>query len=122
MNERFHKWGEWQLRSTTDFELEFATILAVGGRCFFADQPYPDGTLEPAVYEELRQAHEFEARASNLFLERRWCPMWRYLPVPRLNSSGRWAAAAILDASSMARSASITARAGPIASTAPIWR
>ena len=61
MNERFHKWGEWQLRSTTDFELEFATILAVGGRCFFADQPYPDGTLEPAVYTELRRAHDFVA-------------------------------------------------------------
>ena len=62
MNERFHKWGEWQLRATTDFELEFATILAVGGRCFFADQPYPDGTLEPAIYAELRRAYDFVAQ------------------------------------------------------------
>ena len=62
MNERFHKWGEWQMRSTTDFELEFATILAVGGRCFFADQPYPDGTLEPAVYAELRRGYDFVAQ------------------------------------------------------------
>lgn len=62
MNERFHKWGEWQLRSTTDFMLEFATILAVGGRCFFADQPYPDGRLEPAVYERLQQAYQFVAQ------------------------------------------------------------
>lgn len=62
ITERFHKWGEWQLRSTPDFELEFATILAVGGRCFFADQPYPDGTLEPAVYAELRRAYDFVAQ------------------------------------------------------------
>lgn len=62
MNERFHKWGEWQMRSTTDFELEFATILAVGGRCFFADQPYPDGTLEPAVFAELQRAYDFVAQ------------------------------------------------------------
>jgi hypothetical protein len=62
MNERFHKWGEWQLRSTTDFMLEFATILAVGGVCFFADQPYPDGSLEPAVYESLRQGYDFVAQ------------------------------------------------------------
>jgi hypothetical protein len=59
MNERFHKWGEWQMRATTDFKLEFATILAVGGRCFFADQPYPDGTLEPDVYTRLAEAYAF---------------------------------------------------------------
>lgn len=59
MNERFHQWGEWQLRSTTDFKLEFATILAVGGTCNFADQPYPDGTLEPAVYDALREGYDF---------------------------------------------------------------
>jgi hypothetical protein len=59
MNERFHKWGEWQLRSTTDFKLEFATKLSVGATCFFADQPYPDGTLEPEVYARLREAYEF---------------------------------------------------------------
>ncbi|MCP4164397.1 MAG: hypothetical protein GY759_00710 [Chloroflexi bacterium] len=59
MNERFHKWGEWRLRPTADFLLEFATILAVGGHCFFADQPYPDGTLEPEVYRQLKQGYEF---------------------------------------------------------------
>lgn len=59
MNERFHKWSEWQLRSGTDFLLEFATILAVGGTCFFADQPYTDGSLEPAIYEELRKDFEW---------------------------------------------------------------
>ncbi|MCO6450978.1 MAG: beta-galactosidase trimerization domain-containing protein [Caldilineales bacterium] len=59
MNERFHKWGEWQLRSSTDLLLEFATILAVGGRCFFADQPYPAGDLEPEVYRRLRPAYDF---------------------------------------------------------------
>jgi hypothetical protein len=62
MNERFHKWGEWQLRSTIDFKLEFATLLATGSMCFFADQPYPDGSLEPAVYERLREAYDFVAR------------------------------------------------------------
>ena len=59
MNERFHQWGEWQLRSTTDFKLEFATILAVGGTCNFADQPYPDGALEPAVYDALHECYDF---------------------------------------------------------------
>jgi hypothetical protein len=53
MNERFNGWGEWQFRSPTDWSLEAATIVANGGRCFFADQPYPDGTLEPSVYHEL---------------------------------------------------------------------
>jgi hypothetical protein len=62
MNERFHKWGEWQVRSATDFKLEFATLLAVGATCFFADQPYPDGSLEPVVYEKLREAYDFVAR------------------------------------------------------------
>jgi hypothetical protein len=59
MNERFHKWGEWQLRSTTDFKLEFATKLAVGATCFFADQPYHDGTLEPDVYARLGEGYDF---------------------------------------------------------------
>ncbi|MFC3748236.1 beta-galactosidase trimerization domain-containing protein [Paenibacillus sp. GCM10012306] len=59
MNERFHGWGEWQIRPTTDWKLEMATILAVGARGFFADQPYPDGRLEPAVYRELGAVHEF---------------------------------------------------------------
>lgn len=59
MNERFHQWGEWQLRSTTDLKLEFAAILTAGGTCNFADQPYPDGTLEPAAYDALREAYTF---------------------------------------------------------------
>lgn len=59
MNERFHKWGEWQMRSLTDFKLEFATILAVSGRCNFADQPYADGRIEPEVYRRLRCAYDF---------------------------------------------------------------
>jgi hypothetical protein len=59
MNERFHKWGEWQARATLDFKLEFATKLAVGASCFFADQPYPDGTLEAEVYDQLREAYTF---------------------------------------------------------------
>ncbi|MES2308943.1 MAG: hypothetical protein V4507_08795 [Verrucomicrobiota bacterium] len=59
MNERFHCWGEWQTRSLTDWKLEFATILANGGKCFFADNPYPDGTLEPRVYELLKEGYQF---------------------------------------------------------------
>ncbi|MCC3373242.1 alpha-L-fucosidase [Cohnella sp. REN36] len=59
MNERFHGWGEWQMRSPTDWKLELATALAVGGRFFFADQPHPDGTLEPAVYRHLRDVHAY---------------------------------------------------------------
>jgi hypothetical protein len=61
MNERFNKWGEWQLRSPIDHKLEFATILALGGTCFFADQPYPDGSLEPAVYDQLQETYAFVA-------------------------------------------------------------
>ncbi|WP_438347703.1 beta-galactosidase trimerization domain-containing protein [Paenibacillus sp. FA6] len=59
MNERFHGWGEWQIRSHTDWKLEMATILAVGARGFFADQPYPDGTLEPTVYRDLEKVNAF---------------------------------------------------------------
>lgn len=59
MNERFHRWGEWQTRSALDWKLEFATILANGGTCFFADQPYADGSLEPEVYRELKSGYDF---------------------------------------------------------------
>ncbi|MCL6458758.1 MAG: beta-galactosidase trimerization domain-containing protein, partial [Gorillibacterium sp.] len=59
MNERFHGWGEWQMRSLTDWKLEMTTILAVGARGFFADQPYPDGRLEPAVYRDLEYVYSF---------------------------------------------------------------
>jgi len=68
MNERFHKWGEWQLRSTLDFKLEFATKLAVGASCFFADQPYPDGTLESEVYTRLGEAYDF-VKAREAFVQ-----------------------------------------------------
>lgn len=59
MNERFHAWGEWQYRSPTDWKAEAATMLAVGARCVFADQPNPDGTLEPSVYAALRDVYGF---------------------------------------------------------------
>ncbi len=59
MNERFHTWGEWQMRAVTDWKLEFATILANGGCCFIADQPYPDGSLEPSVYKSLKKSYQF---------------------------------------------------------------
>jgi len=58
-NERFQGWGEWTIRETTDFKVEFATILAIGARCFFADQPWPDGTLEPEVYRRLLEGYDF---------------------------------------------------------------
>ena len=53
MNERFNAWGEWQVRAATDWRLEIATVVANGGAPFFADQPYPQGTLEPAIYRQL---------------------------------------------------------------------
>ncbi|TVY02185.1 alpha-L-fucosidase [Cohnella terricola] len=59
MNERFHGWGEWQMRSPTDWKLEMATKLAVGAKCFFADNPYVDGSLEPAVYKDLKDVYAF---------------------------------------------------------------
>ncbi|MBB6669121.1 beta-galactosidase trimerization domain-containing protein [Cohnella nanjingensis] len=59
MNERFHGWGEWQMRPPTDWKLELATVLSVGGRFFFADQPHPDGTVEPTVYRHLREVHDY---------------------------------------------------------------
>lgn len=58
MNERFNGWGEWQFRSPVDWALEAATVVANGGRCFFADQPYPDGTIEPAVYRDLAPIYQ----------------------------------------------------------------
>jgi len=58
-NERFQGWGEWTIRETTDFKVECATIMANGGRCFFADQPWPDGTLEPEVYRRLKETYDF---------------------------------------------------------------
>ncbi len=74
MNVRSHRWGEWQLRSPVDFKLEFATILAVGGRCFFADQPYPDGTLENAVYRSLTDGYTFVAEREDLVRDARVAP------------------------------------------------
>jgi len=58
-SERFQGWGEWHLRETTDFKIECSTILANGGRCFIADQPWPDGTLEAAVYQRVKETYEF---------------------------------------------------------------
>ena len=69
MNERFHSWGEWQTRSAVDWQLEFATILANGGRCFFADNPYADGSLEPAVYRQLKPCYDFVKRLEPLCRE-----------------------------------------------------
>ena len=58
MNERFNGWGEWQFRSPTDWLLEADTVLANGGRAFFADQPYTEGSLEPTVYRDLTGVYE----------------------------------------------------------------
>ena len=57
--ERFQGWGEWTLRETTDFKMECSTTIANGGRCFIADQPWPDGTLEPAVYERVKETYDY---------------------------------------------------------------
>ena len=62
MNERFNAWGEWQVRAATDWRLEIATVVAVGGAPFFADQPYPQGTLEPAIYRQLAPIYAEVAR------------------------------------------------------------
>ncbi|TVY02974.1 beta-galactosidase trimerization domain-containing protein [Cohnella terricola] len=59
MNERFHAWGEWQCRPLLDWKLEAATMISVGARCVFADQPYPNGLVEPRVYEDLREVYSF---------------------------------------------------------------
>ena len=66
MNERFHCWGEWQTRSALDWKLEFATILANGANCFFADQPYADGSLEPEIYRQLKPCFDFVKRLEPL--------------------------------------------------------
>ncbi len=57
MNERFNAWGEWQVRAATDWGLEARTVVAHGGSAFFADQPYPQGTLEPSIYRDLGQVY-----------------------------------------------------------------
>jgi len=50
--------GEWQLRSNDRLQARVRNDLAVGGTCNFSDQPYPDGTLEPAVYDALREGYD----------------------------------------------------------------
>lgn len=66
-NERFQGWGEWTIRETADFKVECATIMANGGRCFFADQPWLDGTLEPEVYRRLKETYDFVKPRENAY-------------------------------------------------------
>ncbi|WP_201401799.1 beta-galactosidase trimerization domain-containing protein [Kaistia sp. 32K] len=58
-NIRFHKWGEWQLRDAEDMIVDSAATLAQGSSTYFADQPYPDGRIEPAVYEVIKEVNAF---------------------------------------------------------------
>lgn len=69
MNERFQGWGEWHIRETTDFKLECATIISNQGRCFIADQPWPDGTLEPAVYARVKETYDFVKAREDVYRE-----------------------------------------------------
>lgn len=58
-NIRFHKWGEWQLRDAEDMCVDSAITLAQGSSTYFADQPYPNGKIEPAVYDVIREVNNF---------------------------------------------------------------
>ena len=59
MNTRMQHWGDWTLRPTIALQLECAAALANGARCFLADRPYHDGTLEPAVYKAVSETYQF---------------------------------------------------------------
>jgi len=57
---RFHEgWGDWTWRPAEMLKAEMAAILAAGGRCCIGDQIYPDGTIEPAVYETIGEVFSF---------------------------------------------------------------
>lgn len=56
---RTQNWSDWTLRPLPALEVECATILANGGRCVIGDRPYPDGSLEPAVYGTIGGTYEF---------------------------------------------------------------
>jgi len=57
---RFHEgWGDWTARPAEMLKAEMATILAAGGTCCIGDQIYPDGTVEPAVYQTIAEVFSF---------------------------------------------------------------
>jgi len=59
MNTRFTYWGDWTIRPAVALKFECALALANGAKCFVADQPYPNGSHEPAVYGMFREVYEF---------------------------------------------------------------
>jgi hypothetical protein len=57
---RFHEgWGDWTAKPAEMLKAEMATILAAGATCCIGDQIYPDGTVEPAVYQAIAEVFSF---------------------------------------------------------------
>lgn len=52
-------WGEMTLKETEQLQYEFSLIAAQGGIICCGDQVYPDGTLEPACYDRLKEAFSY---------------------------------------------------------------
>lgn len=75
MNTRFlHSWGDWMLKPANVLQEEFGTILANGGHCFLGDKMYPDGTLEPEVYQGIHQSYQFVEKREKLCQDQRPVP------------------------------------------------
>ena len=60
INVRFVRgWGEWCAKPLAQMTTESSVMLSTGGRVTLGDQAYPDGSLDPAVYERFRRVFEF---------------------------------------------------------------
>ena len=67
MNTRFLcSWGDWMLKPANVLQEEFGTILANGGHCFLGDKMYPEGTLEPEVYQCIGEGYQFVEKREKL--------------------------------------------------------
>jgi hypothetical protein len=54
-----HSWGAWDLKPQDQMKFQFSQIISHGCTINCGDQAYPDGTLEPAVYEQMGKAFAF---------------------------------------------------------------
>ena len=52
-------WGDCSLRPTASLQLEAATNLMNGSTLSLTDQPYPDGSIEPEVYQAIGEVYAY---------------------------------------------------------------
>lgn len=58
MATRGNGWGDYSLRDPDAFRHEAAVMLAGGGRPYLADDSYPSGNPDPAVYDVYREVNK----------------------------------------------------------------